>query len=404
MKKALSILLSLVFIASILIIGSNGRIVDARSNAQGVDSKSVKVGTLGPVSGPLAIVGIPMLHGMQSYFDMVNDAGGVNGRKIELISKDDGFRADLAIQKSEELVEDDGVFSIVGQLGTPGCLATISYFKEIGIPCVYQGSGMSKYSTIKKNYFPVQPNYHFEGGLMANYAINTLKAKKIVVLYENADIGKEGLQGIKDGLAKLRKGACLRAAISYNPTELDFSTHVRTIALAKPDIIIMYGNIKPCAGIALEVKKQGLKAQLMGSYIVADVSAFALAKDAWNNVITLAWVPDITDSSNVGAKKFVDTFLKYFPKETPNAYAVAGWVAAEVFTEGLKRCGNDLSWSNYIASMEKFNNWSGDIATGITYTKLKRNGVEKMYFMKAQYTDEKNYKYIKISGFVSATK
>lgn len=403
MKKTLSILLSLLLAVTVLTFGINGKLADARSNVQGVSDKSIKIGTIGPVSGPVAIVGIPMLHGMQSYFNMVNDAGGINGRKIELISKDDSFRADLAVQKAEELVEDDNVFAIVGQLGTPGCLATISYFKEMGIPCVYQGSGMSKYSTIKKNYFPVQPNYHFEGGLMANYAVNTLKAKKIAVIYENADIGKEGLQGIKDGLAKLRKGAYLKAAVGYNPTELDFSTHVRTVAMTKPDVVIMYGNIKPCAGIALEAKKQGLSAQLMGSYVVADVSAFTLAKDAWNNVITLAWVPDITDTSNPGAKKFVDTFLKYFPKETPNAYAVAGWVAAEVFTEGLKKAGNDLSWSNFIASMEKFNNWSGDIATGITYNKVKRNGVERMYFMKAQYTDVKNYKYVRISDFVTAT-
>jgi branched-chain amino acid transport system substrate-binding protein len=152
----------------------------------------------------------------------------------------------------------------------------------------------------------------------------------------------------------------------------------------------------------LEAKKQGLKAQFMASYIVADVTMFALAKDAWNNVITTAWVPDISDTKNKGAKKFVDAFTKYYPGQTPNAYAIAGWVAAEVFTQGLREAGNDLSWSNYIKSMESLKNWSGDIVTGITYTKVKRNGVEKMYFMRAVYKDDKNFKYEKITDFMSA--
>jgi branched-chain amino acid transport system substrate-binding protein len=237
---------------------------------------------------------------------------------------------------------------------------------------------------------------------MASYAINNLKSKKIAVLYENNDIGKDGLNGIKAKLSKLRKGAFLGVAIPYNPTEVDFSSHIRLIAKAKPDVVIVYGNAKPVAGSVLEAKKQGLKAQFMASYIVADVTMFALAKDAWNNVITTAWVPDISDTKNKGAKKFVDTFTKYYPGQTPNAYAIAGWVAAEVFTQGLREAGNDLSWSNYIKSMESLKNWSGDIVTGITYTNVKRNGVEKMYFMRAVYKDDKNFKYEKITDFMSA--
>ena len=402
MKKMLSLLVVLCFIAS-MVVNPKFAFAKAADNAQGVDSNTIKIGTIGPLSGPVAIVGIPMLRGMQAYFNMVNDAGGINGRKIELVSKDDSFRGDLAIQKAEELVEKEKVFAIVGQCGTAGALATSSYFKEIGIPAVYQASGVSKFSTIKKNYFPVQPNYTFESGLMASYALNTLKAKKIAIIYENNDIGKEGLSGLKLKLGQMRKGAYLGAAIPYNPTEVDFSSHIRLLAKVKPSAVIIYGNIKPAAGILLEAKKQGLKATMMTSYITASSTIFALAKDAMNNVVTSAWVPDITDTKNKGAKKFVDTCLKYFPTQTPDAYAAAGWVAAEVFTAGLKKAGNDLSWSNFIKSMESLKNWNGDLVQGITYSKVKRNGVEKMYFMKATYKDEKNFKFEAISGFVSAS-
>src|SRR5699024_1655086 len=90
--------------------------------AQGVTEDTIKIGTLGPTSGPIAMVGIPMLHGMEAYINKVNDEGGINGRKIELIAKDDEFKADIALQKAEELIEEDEVFAIVGQLGTPGAL------------------------------------------------------------------------------------------------------------------------------------------------------------------------------------------------------------------------------------------------------------------------------------------
>ncbi|WP_207643669.1 ABC transporter substrate-binding protein [Desnuesiella massiliensis] len=407
MKKKISILLATILSVSLLAgckktaeTGSQG--TSKGKVAQGVDEKTIKVGTIGPTSGAVAVVGMPMLHGMEAYFKMVNDAGGVNGRKIELISKDDSFKPDVALQKAEELVEKDKVFAIVGQLGTPGCLATIDYMTEKGIPAVYQGSGASKFSQIKGNYFPVQPNYTFEGGLIAKYAADELKAKKIAVIYENNDIGKEGADGIKAKLKKMGKDSLLVEEIAYNPADVDFSAHVQKLAAKAPDVTVIYGNAKPTAGIVNEAKKQGFKTQFMTSYIVADVTLFQLAKDAWNGAITAAWVADITDANNVEAKKFIDTFKKYYPNEVPNAYAVAGWVAAQVFTEGLKKVNGDLTWENYIKAMESINNFGEGIAKGITYTKDKRNGVEKMYFMKAKYVDDKTFSYEKITDFIGA--
>lgn len=400
MKKTLSILLSSILAVSVF--SGCSKQASAPKTAQGVDDKTIKIGTIGPTSGATAVVGVPMLHGMQSYFNMINDAGGVNGRKIELIAKDDQFKADVAMQKAEELVEKDKVFAIVGQLGTPGCLATIDYFKEKGIPAVYQGSGASAFSKAGSNYFPVQPNYTFEGNLMAKYFVDVLKANKVAVIYENNDIGKEGLAGIKDKLKKMGKDSMLTAEVPYNPTDVDFSAHIQKLSAEKPDVTVIYGNAKPAAGIVLEAKKQGVKTQFMASYIVADITLFALAKDAWNDTITSAWVPDITNASNEEAKKFVDTFKKYFPSETPNAYGVAGWVAAQVFVEGIKKSDKNLSWEGFIKAMETFNNYSDGIAKGITYTKDRRNGVEKMYFMKAKYVDDKNFKYEVMSDFMSA--
>lgn len=113
MKKALSILLASVLAVSMLTGCTKKTNTEPVKLAQGVTENSIKVGTIGPTSGAVAIVGTPMLHGMQAYFNMINDAGGINGRKIELVSKDDSFKADVALQKAEELVETDKVFNTI---------------------------------------------------------------------------------------------------------------------------------------------------------------------------------------------------------------------------------------------------------------------------------------------------
>lgn len=397
-KRILSILLAIMMVAVLLTgCGNNEKDTTAENKgkdesnveevklAQGVTDDTIKIGTIGPTSGPIAMVGIPMLHGMEAYFNMINEQGGINGRKIELVAKDDEFKADLALQKAEELVEKDKVFAIVGQLGTPGCLGTLDYFQEIGIPCIYQGTGVSAFAQAKGNYFPVQPNYTFEGSLIAKYAVSDLNAKSVVLIYGNDDSGKEGMVGIKEYLKEKGKEDLLKEEIAFNLEDVDFSAHIQKAKAQNPDVVIVLGYQKAVPGILLEAKKQGLESQFMTSYINADVTMLDLAKEAANGVLVTAWVPDITDSNNESAKQYIETFLKYYPDETPNAFGVAGWVAAETFVEGLKRAENNLSWEGFIQAMETFDGWSDGIAKGITYTPDRRNGVEKMYFMKAIY-------------------
>lgn len=406
MKKIVSIMLILsIFTLTLAGCSSKGtKSTDTGGNkefelAQGVTEDTIKIGTLGPTSGPIAMVGIPMLHGMEAYINKVNDEGGINGRKIELIAKDDEFKADIALQKAEELIEEDEVFAIVGQLGTPGALGTLDYFKEIGIPCVYQGTGVSIFAQTKENYFPVQPNYIFEGKLLTKYAIDDLKSQSLVVIYGNDDAGKEGLEGIKEYLQENDKEDLLKGEIAFNIQDVDFSAHIQKAKSHNPDVTIILGYQKAVPGILLEAKKQGLESEFMTSYINADITMLELAEEAANGVIVPAWAADITNPDNEAAKEFLETCEEYFPDETPNAFTVAGWVSATVFVEGLKKAEDNLSWEGYIEAMETIEDWDGGLAKGITYTADRRNGVEKMYFLKAVY-DKKGPRYEVLTDFI----
>lgn len=369
--------------------------------AQGISDTSIKIGTIGPLTGTYGAAGVSMLHGMQAYFNKINDAGGIDGKRIELIYKDDQMKPELSKQKAQELVEKDKVFAIVGQLGTSGCLASADYFKEKGIPCVSQGTGSSNFSKILSNYFPVQPNYVTEGQLVAKYAVDKLKAQKIVIIYENSDIGKSELSGVEEELKKPGREKIVLEPIAFNPSDNDFSVPVKKAIDIKSDVTILASMQKQTSALLLEAQKQGYKSQFIGSYICADISFLSLTKDAANGFIIPAWIPDIEDPNNKDAKEMTDTYKKYFPDETCSALTAAGWVSAEVFVEGLNRMGKDNpTWGGFIKGMETIKGFNC-LAKGITYTAESRNGVESMYFMKANYVDEKNMKFDIISGFLA---
>lgn len=398
MKKKLSLLLTTVLSVSLLAgCGGKNNAANTSANstgetkepvkqevklAQGVTDTEIKVGTIVASSGNFAMIGQPMLEGMKAYFDNINNAGGVNGKKITLIAKDDGFQPNIAVQKAEELLETDKVFAIVGQLGTPGTLATIPLFQEAGIPAVYQGTGVGKFSTLKGNYFPVQPNYIYEGHLLTSYALGELKGNKIAVLYQEDDMGKDEISGIEDQLKKMGKEAALVAKVPFAPTELDFTSHIQKVAEQKPDITIIAGLQAATPLILKQAKTLGFKSQFLTSYINADATVVKNAGDGAVGLRMPSWV-NVADKNDPKVKEYYDVMDKALNGKAPNAFHAAGWVAAQVFTEGLKNTEGDLTWENFIKGMEKIKDFNG-LAKGVTYTPEERNGVTSMYFMEVQ--------------------
>lgn len=412
-KKVLTLVLVIILALSVALTGCGNKTSDQANSqnaqkeepkkelAQGVTDTTVKVGTTLALSGAVAVIGTPVLHGLQAYFNYINDQGGVNGRKIELVYKDDQFNPAVTVQKTQELVDQDKVFALVGTLGTPGLLASMDYVVQKGIPDVYQGSGSSKFAIpFKKNYFPVQPNYTSEGHALAQYAVDNLKAKSIAVLYQNDEEGTEGLNGIKEQLDKLGKSDLLKASVAFNTTDVDFSSQVLKAKDVNADVVILLGTAKPLSGIAVKAKEIGYKPQFLATYVVSDFTMFKLAKDAWNGAIVAGWAYPITDTNDPKVKLFLDSMKKYFPNETPSGYNVAGWIAAQTFVEGLKRAGNDLTWDGFIKAMETFKDWNDGLAYKLTYTDNEHSPQKAMYFMKAVYKNDKEFTYEKITDFI----
>lgn len=346
----------------------------------GVTDDQVLIGTFQDQSGPAAVVGINMRKGMEAYLNWVNSLGGINGRKIKLIVEDDGFQASRSMAAVKKLVEQDKVFALVGTLGTPGVVATIDYIMEKQVPSVYQGTGVSVLAfPPKKYFFPVQPNYISEGRIIAQYVVENLKMKRIAVACEQTDIGSEGLRGVKEQLATY--GIEPVAVVNFGAADVDFSSQVLKLIQAKPEAVIIYSTIKPCAGFLKQAATMGLSAQFLTTYVNADpVQMPSLAGEACVGLIAPGWVPVL--GTDPDSQKYLEIYQKSFPNEMPSAFAAAGFIAAEVFCEGLRRAGSDVTRDKLIAALETLKDWNGIMAKGITYTPQWRSGKSSMYFMR----------------------
>jgi branched-chain amino acid transport system substrate-binding protein len=373
MKKVLTLLVALLMVVGLFA-------------EDGVTDDEILIGSFQALSGPISFIGQPMTKGMEAYFNWVNENGGVNGRNIELLVVDDQFNAAKTTVEVKRLVESDGVFSIVGGLGTPGVLAVMDYLNSNEVPFVYQGSGVSLLSFPPKEYiFPVQPNYTVEGNIVANYFAD-VGYTDIAIIYRNADDGKE----FRKAAEELFESRGIDATfIPVNPTAEDFSAEVTKLITNKPEAIgvMLYGTQAP--NFIKQAKQYGLRdVEYVVSYANASVSFIDMLGESAEGVKSMAWVDvDFTDPETPA----LEIYGKYNNGEIPNAYAVAGLIAAETFTEAVKRAGDNLTRETLVDALETFDDWEGEITSGVTYydfegpnKDISRIGKDSMYILEVK--------------------
>ena len=370
MKKLLSVILVLVFLVSLFA-------------EVGVYNDKVVIGTFQALSGPYAIIGQEMSKGMKAYFNWINSRGGIHGRKIELIIADDQLNPAKTVVEVKRLVEQDKVFAIVGGLGTYGCLAVMDYLEQNKVPFVYQGAGASKLVIPPKKYiFGVQPDYTLEGTLIGKYVGEIAKFKNPAIVYMNNDIGLEGYVAFKAKLEDYKMKPVVE--ISYNPADTDYSGLVIKLIEKNSDVIVIYGLITDTIRWIKTIRDYGLGSKIITIYPNADPSFIKLAGKYAEGVIFTGWVPLATPDRPEFVRDYqraISIYQQTYPKEIMSSYAVAGFIAAEVFTEGLIRAGKNLTREGLVKALESFKNWNGILAKDITWGPNLRRGKSSMYFM-----------------------
>lgn len=351
----------------------------------GVTDSEIIIGQWSPQTGPAALWG-SVARGTAAYFDMINEEGGIHGRKLKLLIRDDGYQPSRTVAAAKELAEKENVFAFIGGVGTATGMAVKDYLAEKAIPWVGPASGSTKMSNpMAKNLFSLYPNYELEVRVLARYVVEELKKEKIAFFYQNDDYGTEGLTGLKKEMEKLGKE--LVAEVSVEVTDSDISTHVMKLKESKADTVILWVLPKHAAQTLGISAKLGFKPQWVTGSTLSDVALMnKITKGLWEGVIFDSFIELSEDHPLI--KKYKAAHEKYGlkrnPKEPWGPFFVVGFLFAEPLVEAIKAAGPELTREKVIENLEKMKDWDGGISHKVTFGPDNRQGVKYIYLAKCK--------------------
>lgn len=360
----------------------------------GVTDTEVVVGSWGPQDGPAGAYGA-IDRTLDAYFKMINDQGGVNGRKIRFIYENDSYQPAKTVAAVKKLVEQDKVFALCGGLGTAHNAAVMDYLVQNNVPHVWPATGTTALAVpLKKNIYAVQLNYTTEATLATQYALDTLGTKKIAVFYQNDAFGQEGLDAVQ---AELKKRSLPAATgVSYEVTDTNFSAQALKLQTSGADTVIIYAVPKPGGSIIAEMGKIGYAPKLLSSAVINDPSIFQLAGTAINGMLIEAYLPAFDDTSNPKIVAYQAFMAKYAPKEQIGGFTESGYTYGQVFIEALTRGGKELTRESFMANLDQMQNFTGSLVPSLSYSPTDHAGVKAAYFQAA-----KDGKFVTITGYIT---
>jgi branched-chain amino acid transport system substrate-binding protein len=317
----------------------------------GATDTEIKVGNIMPYSGPAsAYAAIGKTEA--AFFNKVNAEGGINGRKINFISYDDGYSPPKAVEQARKLVESDGVLLIFQPLGTPSNSAIMKYMNAKKVPQLFVATGATKFGDPKDFPWTMgwQPNYQSEGRIYAKYLIDNHPNGKIGILYQNDDYGKDVVKGLKDGLGD--KTSMIIAEAPYETSDPTVDSQIVKLKASGADIFLNVATPKFAAQAIKKVAELGWKPV----HIVNNVSnslGGVLAPAGVENatgVLSTAYYKDATDPSwkdDPGFKAWSEFMDKYYPDgNRTDGNTVYGYLVGQTLVQVLKQCGDDLTREN----------------------------------------------------------
>lgn len=323
----------------------------------GVTADTILIGQSVPMSGPASQLGQQMNQGAKLYFNAVNAAGGINGRKIELKVLDDFYEPDAAARNTQTLIDNTKVFALFGYVGTPTSLAALKLATPAGVPFFAPYSGaMALREPFARNVFHVRASYNDETAAIVQQ-IRTTGLKRIAVIYNEDAYGKAGLDGVQRALGTAAgQGVTLVAQASVPRNTADVKSAVGTVLAQKPEAIVVISAYQTVAALVKDAQAQGYAGQF---YNVSFVGTKALANTlgkAGGGVI----ISQVMPYPYSGASPLVRDYQKLLKSDGISDFdygSIEGYIAARVFVEGLKRAGRDLTREKLITAFESMGNY-----------------------------------------------
>jgi len=369
-----------------------------QAQERGITSTEIVIGSTVPLSGPAAYWGLGVGGGIDAYLKWINDQGGISGRKFRTVLLDDSYLPARSAVNARELVERHGVFAIVGMIGTANAFASRDYILESQVLWIspttndiFAGLRPER----KKYLFVTYPSYLNEARILTQYAAEKLNTKKIAVFYQNDEYGLGLFRGVKYGVAAA-KGVRLVGSASYELTDTDVSAQAVKLRSSGADAVFLAATPSQGALIVREMAKLGWRPQLLATFTLGDPIMFRLAGEAWNDVYAGAYfiLPGMGDTR---IEETLATLVRINPALRTTPYnALAGVSFVEPLVEALRRAGATLTKDRVVQALESLRNWDGAVARQITFGPDRRQGLTRIYIVKAS-----GGQYVRMTDWIS---
>ncbi|MDO9059020.1 MAG: ABC transporter substrate-binding protein [Bradyrhizobium sp.] len=328
----------------------------------GANDTEIKIGGISPYSGPASAYGV-IGKTAEAYFKKINSEGGINGRKINFISYDDGYSPPKTVEQARKLVESDEVLLIFNPLGTPPNTAIQKYMNSKKVPQLFVATGATKWNDPKNFPWTMgwQPNYQSETQAYAKYILKEMPNAKIAVLYQNDDYGKDYLKGLKDGLGA-KAASMIVIEESYETTQPTIDSHIVKMKSTNADVFL---NITTPKFAAQAIKKMA-EIEWKPAHFLNSVSASigSVMKPAGfengQGIISSQYLKDTSDpewKNDAGMKGFDEFLAKHFPEGNRiDAFVMYGYTVTQTLVHVLKACGDDLTRENVMKQAASLKN------------------------------------------------
>jgi len=371
MRRSVLILIELGFI--LFIVGISSGSAEVR-----VSDIEIVVGQSAALTGPAQALGKGMKAGMEVYFKYINAQGGINGRRIRLISYDDGYEPTRCVDQTRRLIK-EGVFALIGFVGTPTSNVAVPVAQEEKIPYIGPFTGAEFLRNPVKHYvINIRGSYYDETEGLVKHLVDDLGIQKIACFYQDDSYGRAGLEGVQRALKK--RNMELASEDNYPRNTLAVKGGLMRVKKGNPEAIIMIGAYAPCAEFIKLTKEIGMKGVRFCN--VSFVGSAALKEalgDAGEGVIISQVVPFPWDKSIPVVEEYHRLFKEYFPEEELGFVSLEGFMVAKFFVQAVKAAGPDLTREGLIYAIERKGKFDlGGIT--LTFSSQDHQGMDEIHF------------------------
>jgi branched-chain amino acid transport system substrate-binding protein len=353
------------------------RWASAQQASPGIDmaNKTVTVGAFTPITGPVPFYTI-LTHAAEACFKWANETNALNGWKINYVTYDDGYEPARSVAVTRRLVEENKVFALAAPVGTAQSVAVIPYAKEVGLPMIGPIGGATALFA-ERLVFPLLPDYGWSAASNLDHAWTDLKASRVALLWENDELGRSAKRGFDLHTSSLKLEAVV--SIPFEVRNTDFTPHVRRLANAKAEVVILFGSNANLAAALKAAERIGLQAKWMAPFFTADPTTRKLAGPLLDGVLFSSWLMPVT-ADDPDIKAYRDSVAKLYPNDPIGVFGLNGWSNGALFVKGfqmLLASGKPLTRANLVDVMETMSNQNVGGARNVSFKSGDHRGARQ---------------------------